>query len=114
MMIINPGSENKGGTYAQAVINAEEWHNRILEEFPEVEMSEGELAEEDGNWIFYFRHKITGKSAMLEIHGYTESECEKFLFRPRIYWNGSSTDDPSIEDWLTDEFTYKITFIKKQ
>lgn len=112
-IIINPGSENKGGTLKQAKINAEEWLKCVHDEgFLEVEMEYIEQYK-DGNFLFNFKHNITKKVATLEIHGFTKEECQKFRFHPRVYWNGSSTSDPEIENWLTDEFTYRIEFYKK-
>lgn len=112
-IIINPGSENKGGTLKQAKINADEWLKCVHDEgFLEVEMKYVEQYK-DGNFLFEFKHTITQKVATLEIHGFTKEECEKFMFHPRVYWNGSSSSSPDIEDWLTDEFTYRIEFYKK-
>ena len=111
--IINPGSENKGGTFEQALKNAKEWHEEILNNFPEVTMTTNEeRVEKNGNWIFRFTHPVTEKEAILEIHGFTKKECEKFMFWPRVYWNGSSTANPEIEDWLTDEFNYRILYYR--
>lgn len=108
-MIINPGSENKGGTFEQALKNAFVWLKNIQSEFPEVEMTVDER-KGDGSWIFEFTHQITKKQACLEIHGFTKEECDAFVFHPRVYWNGSSTADPKIEDWLADGFSYRIKY----
>lgn len=113
MIIMNAGSENKGGTFEQAVKNAKKWLKNINKEFPEVEMSTEEKFV-DGDWEFVFTHKITGVSVLLHIHGFTEEECKNFVFRPRIYWNGSSTADPKVEDWLTDEFSYRVVYERKK
>lgn len=113
MVIINPGSENKGGTLEQAKINANKWLKNIHNEgFYEVNISEGKRLD-DGDYEFIFTHNITKKEVKLHIHGFTEEECKKFIFHPRVYWNGSSTADPKIEDWLTDEYTYRIKYYKK-
>lgn len=112
MMIINPGSENRGGTKEQAHINAEGWLKSIDKNgFPEVEMSFVEQVN-GGNFLFNFTHQVTGKVATLEIHGFTPEECEEFIFGPRVYWNGSSCSDPKIEDWLEDGFDYRIQYYK--
>lgn len=111
-IIINAGSENKGGTFEQAEKNAKEWLDNIhLEGFLEVEM---EFVEQhkDGDFQFNFIHKVTGKVATLEIHGFTKEQCQKFMFHHRVYWNGSSTADPKIEDWLTDGFKYSVEFYR--
>lgn len=112
-MIINAGSENKGGTFKQALINAKEWESLIKKEYPEVEMTTNEDRCSDGDWSFKFTHKVTGKCVELQIHGFTKEECEGFTFHPRVYWNGSSTADPKVEDWLTDNYTYRIVYEPK-
>lgn len=113
MIIINPGSENKGGTFEQARKNAYKWLKSIREEYPEVRMTTHEQKTNDGDWIFNFRHMVTMKTAKLVIHGFTKKECDEFIFHPRVYWNGSSTADPKIEDWLTDEYKYRVLYEKK-
>ena len=111
-IIINAGSENKGGTFEQAKINAEEWLKSIHEEgFLEVEMSFVEQ-HKDGDFQFDFKHTVTQKVVSLEIHGFTKEECQKFVFHPRVYWNGSSTADPKIEDWLSDGFKYRVEYYR--
>ena len=111
-IIINAGSENKGGTFEQAEINAKEWLESIHNDgFPEVEMSFVQR-HKDGDWQFNFTHKVTGKVATLEIHGFTKEEREAFVFHPRVYWNGSSTANPKIEDWLADGFKYRVEFYR--
>lgn len=111
--IINPGSENKGGTFTQANANAEKWLKQIHEEgFPEVTMEFH--GKQDGSFIFHFTHAVTKIKVELSIHGFTDEEAAVFVFRPRVYWNGSSTANPKIEDWLTDEYEYKIVYSKKK
>lgn len=110
------GIENKGGTFEQAKINAEGWLKSIHEEgFIDVEMTFKEQYGEGGNllFLFEFTHSVTQKVATLEIHGFTEEQCQKFVLHPRVYWNGSSTANPKIEDWLSDEFAFKIVYYKK-
>lgn len=110
MLIINPGSENKGGTFEQATKNANNWLKLIHSGgFPGVEMSFVEQLK-DGDFLFSFTHNVTKKVVELCIHGFTDEECERFTFRPRVYWNGSSTADPKIEDWLADGFKYRIEY----
>jgi len=112
-VIINPGSENKGGSLEQAIINAKNWLKIIHDEgFLEVKMKHVKKYE-GGNFMFHFKHSVTKKTAKLEIHGFTDEECKKFMFHPRVYWNGSSTGNPQIEDWLTDDFNYKIVYYEK-
>lgn len=111
-IIINAGSENKGGTFEQAEMNAKEWLKSIHDEgFNEIEMKFIER-QKDGDWLFHFTHLVTKKVATLEIHGFTKEECKQFMFHPRVYWNGSSTSDPKIEDWLCDGFKFRIEFYR--
>lgn len=113
-IILNPGSENIGGTFAQAEINAKRWLASIHRQgFKEVEMSfEGQHP--TGNFGFLFTHKITKKTAYLLIHGFTDEEIKSFLFQPREYWQGSSTAEPKAEDWLADGFEYRVVYEQKQ
>lgn len=110
MIIINPGSENKGGTFEQALKTAYGWLECIVKEYPEVKMTTHEDRIDGGDWVFKFTHGVTGKTVALETHGFTEEQCQKFIFSPRVYWNGSSTSDPKIEDWLADDYTYRILY----
>jgi hypothetical protein len=111
-IILNPGSKTKGGTFEQAEKNAKKWLESIYQNgFLEVEMSFSKK-EEDGNFIFNFKHNVTRKIVQLEIHGFTDKECEEFLFYPRVYWNGSSCADPKTEDWLEDGFKYRIEYYR--
>lgn len=76
-IIINPGSENKGGTLKQAQKNAKKWLKSIHDDgFQEVEISKGEK-QKDGDYVFSFIHNITKKEAILDIHGFTEKGCKK-------------------------------------
>lgn len=110
MLIINPGSENRGGTLEEARIIAKEYLDQIHKEgYTEVEMTE---LEHDDYFNFLFKHKVTGKGVELNTHGFTREECEEFMFTPRIYWNGSSCSSPKIEDWLTDGYEPFITYKK--
>lgn len=111
-IIINPGSGNTGGTFEQAKLYAEELLKDIhMKGILEVEMSFVEQCE-DGNFEFNFKHTVTGKVVSFETHGFTEEECEKFLFYPRTYWNGSSCRSPKIEDWLDEGFKYRIEYYR--
>lgn len=110
-IIINAGSENKGGTFEQALINANCWFKNIKEEYPEVEMSTNK-SKADGMFDFIFTHGVTKKQVVLSIHGFTDKQCDEFTFSPRVYWNGSSTAEPKIEDWLADGFNYRIVYEK--
>jgi hypothetical protein len=111
-LIINAGSENKGGTFEQAKKNAKAWLKSIHDEgFLEVTMSYIKR-HDNGDWVFHFTHSTTKKVATLEIHGFTDEQCKSFIFSPRVYWNGSSTADPQITDWLEDGFKYRIEYYR--
>lgn len=112
-IIINPGSGNKGGTIEQARVIANEWLRNIHEDgIADVVIGEG-VAQDDGMFLFEFRHTVTGKSVYLKTHGFTDKECDEFMFRPRIYWDGSSTAEHKSEDWLTNDYKIKVDFVKK-
>lgn len=113
-IIINPGSRIKKGTFEQAVINANVWLKNIIAEYPEVVMSSNENYDGEGRWFFEFTHTVTGKVCILDIHGFTPQECEKFIFHPKVYWNGSSCSDPEPKNWLTDKFKWKYTYELKE
>ncbi len=110
MLIINPGSHVEGGTVEQARINAQPFLDGIHK------MGMGEVSidpdpvYDDGRWTFVFRHPATGKTVLLQTHGLTDEECWKRLFIPRIYWDGSSTAEPQITDFLPDGWTYRVVF----
>lgn len=88
------------------------WLNNIHKDgFLEVKMKFIEHTN-DGYFKFHFIHSVTKKIATLETHGFTEKEYNDFVFKPRAYWNGLSTADPKIEDWLTDDFKYRIEYYK--
>jgi hypothetical protein len=108
-------NKNKLGTIEQATINAKKWLENIHEEgFKEVEMQYVEYIEDMGVFLFHFTHRVTGKIATLYTQGLTDDERWAFIFKPKVYCNGSSTADPKVEDWLTDEYSYsrKITYFK--
>lgn len=114
IVLINPGSHVRGGTAEQALENARDWHRRMIEQgFTDVVLDEvprqGPPQYGSDRWTFAFRHTLTGREAELMIHGLSEGECgECGIFRPRVYWNGSSCSDPKWEDFLTDGFELAI------
>lgn len=112
MIVINPGSENKGGTLEQAKINAQHWLDAIHEEgFLEVEMEYIGFNDDDGDYQFHFIHNVTKKIAVLETHGF-DVDAEDVISVPKQYWNGSSTANPKTEDWLEDGWKYRIEYYK--
>jgi len=110
MIIINPGSNVSGGTLEQALINAQVWLDGLHRDGMKEVVIDPDPVYEEGRWSFTFRHTVTEKTALLETHGLTEEETHKLLFMPRVYWNGSSTADPSISDFLPSNWTYSITY----
>ncbi len=112
MLIINPGSEVKGGTYEDARKEAE----RLLQCMKDNEITDvillDDYTENDGMFLFTYQHTITKKTGTWEVSGLEHNYKEKgFIFSPRIYWNGSSCSSPEWKDFLTDE--YELTVRKK-
>lgn len=104
-IIINPGSTMKGGTEAEALRHALRWLRSIQEDgITDVELLPNPEQVADGRWVFSFRHRITRRVATLDVHGLSDKEIEESVFRPRQYWNGSSTADPQWSDFLTPDF----------
>lgn len=111
MIIINPGSKIKGGTLKQAEANAKCWLKDIHDKgLTDVVMTKG--VDRDGLFVFNFKHPITGVVVHLDTHGFTDEECQEFTFSPRVYWNGSSTANPKIEDWAKEGFRYKVAYFR--
>ena len=109
-LIINPGSNispTVENTYERAQQYAQEWHAKMLADgFGDVELIDtGE--EREGRWRFLFRHTVTGVEIALDQHGI--DDITGFIFEPRVYWNGSSCSNPSIEQFAADGFvmTYR-------
>lgn len=121
MLIINPGSkigdDPKGwtNTHTQARKHAYEWFYKPMQEdgFTDIEV-EDTKEERDGRWLFIFKHSITEKQVELEVHGIDNLEAyrNQHIFSPRVYWNGSSSSNPSIDDFAVDGFTPVLTYIK--
>jgi hypothetical protein len=117
-ILINPGSRIDGSgegwtnTCETARCYAEQWLARMHGEgMTGVELLDG-AEDRDGRWLFTFRHKVTGTTATLEMHGIDPVEAYErvHVFAPRIYWNGSSTADPALEDFAAPGFTAVQTF----
>jgi hypothetical protein len=66
----------------------------------------------DGRWVFTFVHRVTGVSVELETHGVDNMKAYKaeHIFPPRIYWNGSSSANPKLDDWSAPGFEPVCTF----
>jgi hypothetical protein len=117
--VINPGShlgdaQNAIGwtnTYDTAHATAEEWLARMRSEgLADIELYAADVTEREGRWTFTFRHTVTGVKVELETHGIDDPDAYKrqFIFDPRVYWNGSSSANPSLEDFATPG--YVMTF----
>lgn len=117
-VIVNPGSdipdpvsgEGWTNTYGGALAQAWEWHARMVAEGlgHDVELLRpGRPCKGDSaRWRFEFRHKVTGVVVALDTHGI--SDIEKYrkshVFYPRVYWNGSSSGEPELEDFAEKGF----------
>lgn len=117
-VIINPGSRIREGsagwtnTRVQSLRNAYEWHHKMRDESFGHDIDMVDTGEhEDGRWRYVFRHKVTGVEVSLQIHGIDDMDAylEQALFVPHVYWNGSSSSNPSIEDFAAPGFvaTYR-------
>lgn len=120
MVIINPGShlpDNPDGwtnTYEQARREAYQWLNRMISEgFSDVELIDNHQPIDDGQrWEFIFRHKITGIEVKLHTHGIDDMVAyrKQAIFEPRVYWHGSSSSEPKLEDFAAEGFAMTKTF----
>lgn len=119
MFIINPGSEigteTKGwtNTHETAKLHAYEWFYKpmLKEGFTDIEVTDtGE--EIEGRWKFIFKHKVTGVEVELETHGIDDLKAyeEQYIFTPRVYWNGSSTGQPELDDFKVEGFVPVMTY----
>lgn len=127
--IINPGSELPSGeagigwtnTHEQAKKYAYIWFYKPMmkEGFTDIEV-EDTGKETDGRWLFIFRHQVTGKAVELETHGIDNLEAyeKQFVFTPRVYWDGGSSSNPELSQFVVEGFepvmTYKATNNNKE
>jgi hypothetical protein len=117
-ILINPGSGTVAASgvgwandYAGAEANAHEWYGRLVADgIRDVELVlPGVPAPgDDGRWIFDFTHTVSGAVVQLETHGLDDDEFRAYekehIFGPRVYWNGSSSDIPEVEQWAAPGF----------
>ena len=117
-LIINPGShigepgEGWTNTHETARASAGDWLAKMHGEgMTDVELIDG-ATECEGRWVFTFRHAVTGASVHLEIHGIDNTDAyeRRHTFAPRVYWNGSITADPQLEDFAAPGFAPVRTF----
>jgi hypothetical protein len=118
-LIVNPGSgeiaaagDHWTNTEATARAEAGKWlANMHAEGMTDVELLDG-CRERAGRWLFTFRHKVTGVTVELETHGIDNLEAYgRDHFSPRVWWNGSSTAEPKLEDFAAPGFTPLRTFV---
>ena len=114
MIIINPGSKLANGTEKQAVKNANDWVMEMRENgIRYVQIVGSPIPDGRFRWTFALRHSLTGVEATLAIHGLSAQEVEEYAAnnlgaQPRIYWNGSSSAEPQLEDFLTEGYYIDI------
>lgn len=119
MLILNAGSTigtpSNGwtNTFEKAVEHAQEWLRMMNNNGIRDVRIVSNTPADGGRWDFVFMHDITGKCATLSAHGIDNLEwyMEQNTFHPRVYWNGSSTANPKIQDFLADG--YEIVIRKK-
>jgi len=110
MILINPGSKNKGGTIEEARIIADSFLDEVKAiGIKGVTVSEGEKLE-DGDFSFDFTHPVTGVVVNLQTHGFNIEELNQFLFSPRVYWGESSTRGPELEDFDKEGFVRVVKY----
>lgn len=109
MFLINPGStvttsaNGWTNTYETALKNAMAWLlNMEKQHITGVFIVASDGPNAQGMWVFTFRHNVTGKTALLEIHGIDNLDAylKQNVFHPRVYWNGSSSGEPKLTDFL--------------
>lgn len=123
-IIINPGSDisaedgAKGWTnsHDQAAIYAREWFlEPMLEEgFTDIEMEDTGEDDDNGRWLFKFKHTVTGKVIELYQHGIDDLDAyqAQCIFTPKVYWDGGSSSNPELNDFAADGFKPVMTYRK--
>jgi hypothetical protein len=100
-VIVNPGSRinpSLPNSYERAQQYARKWLDQMRAEgISDIELIDNREFS-DGRWRFRFRHLITGVTVNLDQHGLSDND-DKSIFPTRVYWNGSSSANPSIEDF---------------
>jgi hypothetical protein len=121
-LIINPGSrigEPGSGwtnTCEEARAEAGRWLDRMhADGMTDVELLDGSK-EEEGRWVFSFRHAVTGIVVKLMTHGIDNVQAyeREHIFTPRVYWNDSSISEPELEHFAAPGFKAVRTFIADQ
>lgn len=119
-IIINPGSgpvdevgEGWSNSYFTALKTAKEWLERMERDgLRDIELLDRVVDDGDGRWEFRFRHKVTGVVVTLATHGIDDLDAytKRHIFMPRVYWNGSSSSEPDLDDWKAPGFYAVKTF----
>lgn len=112
-VLINPGSgpvaETGDGwtnSYEGALAEAQQWLSRIhadgMEDVKLVLPCSCRADVDGGRWSFGFYHPVSGVVVVLQTHGVSDVDAymKERIFPPRVYWNGSSSAEPKVEDWL--------------
>ena len=110
-MLINPGSrisepgEAWTNTYEIAQATARYWLTTMhANGMTDVELLDG-TREREKLWVFTFRHAVTGTTVELETrhrqHGGLRTPVR---LHAKVYWNGSSTANPELDDFAAPGF----------
>lgn len=120
VIIINPGwnvaaGEGWTNSFAEAQAEAVRWLAKLhADGMTDVRMLDdtSEEDEHEGRWTFRFRHTITGTVVELETHGIDNADayCRQHIMTPRVYWRGSSSAEPVLEDFAAPGFIAVRTF----
>lgn len=123
-MIINPGAhistvqQGWTNTYAEARKEAELWLSSMHSDygFMDVELltTDTEKEENEGRWTFTFKHNVTGVEITFMTPGIDNYQefLKQNIFGARVYWNGSSSAYPELEDFAAPGFKMVKTFSK--
>lgn len=78
----------------------------------DVELLDHSVDDGEGRWRFTFRHRVTGVLVYLDTHGIDQVDAyeRQHVFPPRVYWNGSSTGEPKLDDFVAPGFDPVKTF----
>jgi hypothetical protein len=102
-------------TVETAVKLAREWHERMIADgIADVELNETPVCEKEGRWEFIFKHRLTGVEVTLKTHGIDNMDAYTNMnVYPRVYWNGSSSGQPSVEDFAAPGWRVHCSFVKE-
>lgn len=115
---INPGSRIGGdpqgwtNTVEKAIERVNAWSYMMLQDgCTDIEIGEPGV-EDNGRWPFVFRHSVTGVEVVLMMHGISDLDAyqRQHTFTPRVYWNGSSSANPDLDDFAATGFVKAMTF----